>query len=611
MLKYLVISFFNLLLVTISLGQSPVQINQPYKFNSWISVRDSLRSARGIYDLTLQLPTGCGGPSGITSLNGGDRNRSAFFYDSCNGKLFVFNPKNLTWESTVTRAAGSAGQIQFHSSTDNGFQATSNFKYDPMFGFLTLGQPGLGQINMSPQGYLSLSNAEPALGANVFLSNSDGYGLDINMNGPSAFGFPSNAHIASAKGLILSGVDSTRISSTPATTSDCILGVINQEGTYGTGKLVRIPKPTWAQTLAASADLTASVYSDGSGNSFIIDNTSDFALYALDPGTNNFSAVEGYSGFTGLTAQNDATNGQASISANAGDGDVPNFQFHTSLVGSSNRASDWLGQADGYNMINVHNNPAGRKSFFEQFATDSITGHRLTTYHTNGYNRFSITDTLFKFECNRSDLANLDFRLINLPRSTSNTDSVLVKDAAGRIYSRSQSDISGKPREFMHWSQWLMNNISGTTFELSCLREGAGSVTIPKNTAVTGDTYRITIMGDVSTDAITPGQLTLRIKIGDQLVATTNAFEIPAGINQRGFEVDVIVTFWIPSSVGLAYGRGFWKDESGAMKRFDNGNGFAQLDFTNDLDWNITAQWSNDSMGNAVRPFIVSIVQEN
>lgn len=51
-------------------------------------------------DSTLYIPTGCGVPSAISSLNSILIKQGAIYFDSCSGKEYIFNPKDSTWKQT-------------------------------------------------------------------------------------------------------------------------------------------------------------------------------------------------------------------------------------------------------------------------------------------------------------------------------------------------------------------------------------------------------------------------------------------------------------------------------------------------------------------------------
>jgi hypothetical protein len=91
-------------------SQNPVIINQPYDFQKWVKIKDSLRAARITPDSTLQLPTGCGVPSGTASLKGGVRKKSAIYRDSCGKKTYVFEPSDSTWAEV---GGGGADSVLF------------------------------------------------------------------------------------------------------------------------------------------------------------------------------------------------------------------------------------------------------------------------------------------------------------------------------------------------------------------------------------------------------------------------------------------------------------------------------------------------------------------
>lgn len=114
---------YLLLLLTIlyfigAKAQNPVIINQPYDFQKWVKVKDSLRAARIIPDSTLQLPTGCGVPSGTASLKGANRKRSAIFRDSCGKKTYIFEPTDSTW-SEIGGAQGWVSVLDYGAKAND------------------------------------------------------------------------------------------------------------------------------------------------------------------------------------------------------------------------------------------------------------------------------------------------------------------------------------------------------------------------------------------------------------------------------------------------------------------------------------------------------------
>lgn len=103
--KILFLVVFVLGFITVN-AQTPVIINQPYNFRTTINVKDSIRAARGFYDSTLMYPPGCGSPSGIISLHGGNKKMPALYYDTCNHRMYNWDPILMRWLT-----AGSATQL--------------------------------------------------------------------------------------------------------------------------------------------------------------------------------------------------------------------------------------------------------------------------------------------------------------------------------------------------------------------------------------------------------------------------------------------------------------------------------------------------------------------
>lgn len=59
--------------------------------------------SRVLIDSAIFIPTGCGKPTSIKSV---DLNRSSIFYDSCGAKLWIYNPKTKLWVSSSSSFTG-------------------------------------------------------------------------------------------------------------------------------------------------------------------------------------------------------------------------------------------------------------------------------------------------------------------------------------------------------------------------------------------------------------------------------------------------------------------------------------------------------------------------
>lgn len=56
-------------------------------------------------DSTSSFPTGCGAPSGLTSLRGGTDELAAQYFDSCSKTMYIFDPSDSTWSASSSAAA--------------------------------------------------------------------------------------------------------------------------------------------------------------------------------------------------------------------------------------------------------------------------------------------------------------------------------------------------------------------------------------------------------------------------------------------------------------------------------------------------------------------------
>jgi hypothetical protein len=168
-------------------SQNPVIINQPYDFQKWIKVKDSLHAARIIPDSTLQLPPGCGTPSGTASLKGGDRKRPALFYDTCGAILYVYNPKDSTWATSGNHITLETyyGTIYQKSSWSNLNDFTINGATASISGDSILLSGGANDFSKTIDlNYATLLNRWKCVTAfRVGDTSATSYGIGVGLNG--------------------------------------------------------------------------------------------------------------------------------------------------------------------------------------------------------------------------------------------------------------------------------------------------------------------------------------------------------------------------------------------------------------------------------------------
>lgn len=80
-----------------------------------------IRYNRGKFDSTLHIPTICGTPSGVSSLKSTTHNQSAIIYDSCNSKLYIYQPKDSSWK-LIGNGGGLSDSIYFVKLSDSGYR---------------------------------------------------------------------------------------------------------------------------------------------------------------------------------------------------------------------------------------------------------------------------------------------------------------------------------------------------------------------------------------------------------------------------------------------------------------------------------------------------------
>lgn len=119
-----------------------------------------------------------------------------------------------------------------------------------------------------------------------------------------------------------------------------------------------------------------------------------------------------------------------------------------------------------------------------------------------------------------------------------NTDLLPIAEVSGLGYITKR--VSGSNVNAKLFSQTAdSTTVTNTTTTTSILSTGVGSLTIPANGFVVGDSFFLDIKGDIS--ALNNATLTIQIKSGSVVLATSGAVTLPA-ITNKFFEIEVDFT---------------------------------------------------------------------
>ena len=112
------LSIVFLLISFTAFGQQKYNTSQDY----------GLQQKRSKIDSAFFYPTGCGAPTGLKSIV---VKQSALYYDSCNAKFYLYNPKLAVWD---TIKGGAAVTPSLQQVTDVGNTTTNSISItDPMY----------------------------------------------------------------------------------------------------------------------------------------------------------------------------------------------------------------------------------------------------------------------------------------------------------------------------------------------------------------------------------------------------------------------------------------------------------------------------------------------
>jgi hypothetical protein len=144
---------------------------------------------------------------------------------------------------------------------------------------------------------------------------------------------------------------------------------------------------------------------------------------------------------------------------------------------------------------------------------------------------------------------------------------------------------------------------NNTILETTLVDGGVGSLTVPANSFAVGDSFSVVMGGKISCSSSSP--LTIRIKSGSVILATTGAITLPL-ITDKNWELEISFTIRQIGAAGIAsivthgdflYLRNFSLNFEGFTFSTTNNTTF-NTTISNTLD--ITGQWSTLDAANVL-----------
>jgi hypothetical protein len=178
---------------------------------------------------------------------------------------------------------------------------------------------------------------------------------------------------------------------------------------------------------------------------------------------------------------------------------------------------------------------------------------------------------------------------------------ILCQDpATGEI----KKSAFSKKLSFIQTATTVINNSDAET---SLVGTGAGSLVIPAAAWFAGKSFRIVVRGIYSTSADNPAGLSFKIKLGNTVIAESANLFLRSGITDAPFEVRADFTCRSTGASGSVFAMGIIRNDGEYVSTLDNGTSAATVDLSVDQTMSITARLSDDSAGNTLSAYIVTI----
>jgi hypothetical protein len=161
-----------------------------------------------------------------------------------------------------------------------------------------------------------------------------------------------------------------------------------------------------------------------------------------------------------------------------------------------------------------------------------------------------------------------------------------------------------KPQSFIQTATTVVN---ATDAETTLIGAGTGSLVIPASAWFAGKSFRIVVRGGYSTDSNNPAYLSFTIKLGTTIIAQTGGMYVGAGKIDVPYVIRADLTCRSTGASGSVLAMGLLRSTSGFVNTIDNGASAATVNLSVNQTLNITARLNDDSAGNSISAYIVTV----
>ena len=145
--------------------------------------------------------------------------------------------------------------------------------------------------------------------------------------------------------------------------------------------------------------------------------------------------------------------------------------------------------------------------------------------------------------------------------------------------------------------------ISNSSSETSLIGSGVGTLTLAANALAEGRTIRIRVWGVLSSLGVLPGNLTLKVKFGSTVIASTGAVALTTGLSSAIFVIECDITCRSTGGSGsvMAQGKALVTTALADISEpMSNGTSTVTIDTTASNVVGVTAQFSTANAANSI-----------